>query len=503
MYMSERHQEGLAHLLYGMNTGGGFIALTGEVGTGKTTLCHCLLQQLPDNINLAYILNPKLNAVELLSTICDELAIECEPQQDSLKYWVDKINHYLLATNATGKRTVLLIDEAQNLSLEVLEQLRLLTNLETSYTKLLQIVLVGQPELKALLARQELRQLNQRITARYHLKPLSYQETSAYIQHRLTVCDGDPEIFKPAIIKKIYRYSLGIPRLINVLCDRALLGAYVINARTISHKILDQAAQETIGIPVGYRRSIAIKAVGVAGLIIMAISYYLANPALIDHAFDVNQPDIQATPLNPVNQWLQPAPTSFNASLTELLTVWKKTVPIDKEVNCNYAATIGFNCLLGKANWEELKKLNRPAVLELNSENGQRHYVILVGFDKDQVIVQVNNREQLFPLDTIQRLWDGYYLLLWHPSRVGIIEIHPNQRSNDIVWLRKQLSEISNIPIEPLSNPQFFDELLKQKIINYQSQHDLTPDGIVGAKTLIYMQNEKSSADSVYLKIIN
>ena len=176
MYMSARHQEGLAHLLYGIDFGGGFVALTGEVGTGKTTLCHCLLQQLPKNIEVALILNSRLNVIELVATICDELGISYDKEHVSLKSLIDLLNQYLLAAHANGKRTVLLIDEAQNLSLDVLEQVRLLTNLETSKTKLLRIILVGQPELKALLARQDLRQLNQRITARYHLLPLSMKK---------------------------------------------------------------------------------------------------------------------------------------------------------------------------------------------------------------------------------------------------------------------------------------------------------------------------------------
>ncbi len=195
IYMSPRHQEGLAHLLYGINFSGGFVALTGEVGTGKTTLCQCLLQQIPKNIDIALILNSKLTALELLATLCDELGIRYDKNLQSLKNLIDCLNRHLLTAHANGRRTVLLIDEAQNLSLEVLEQVRLLTNLETHKTKLLQIILVVQPELQSLLKRKDLRQLNQRITARYHLLPLSLNETRAYIRHRLKVCGGQPDIF--------------------------------------------------------------------------------------------------------------------------------------------------------------------------------------------------------------------------------------------------------------------------------------------------------------------
>ena len=237
MYMSARHQEGLAHLLYGIDFGGGFVALTGEVGTGKTTLCHCLLQQLPKNIEVALILNSRLNVIELVATICDELGISYDKEHYSLKSLIDLLNQYLLTAHANGKRTVLLIDEAQNLSLDVLEQVRLLTNLETSKTKLLRIILVGQPELKALLARQDLRQLNQRITARYHLLPLSLDETRSYIRHRLMVSNGQPDIIKDSAIRKIYKLTSGIPRLINILCDRSLLGAYSTNSPNVTAAI--------------------------------------------------------------------------------------------------------------------------------------------------------------------------------------------------------------------------------------------------------------------------
>ena len=246
LYMSPRHQEGLAHLLYGIKKGEGFVTLTGEVGTGKTTLCHCFLEQLPDDIEIALILNPKLNSIELLASICDELGIHYPPGNQSLKTFIDLLNKYLLSAHAKGRRTVLVIDEAQNLSFEVLEQIRLLTNLETSTTKLLQIILVGQPELKQLLNRQELRQLNQRITARYHLQPLSFAETRAYIHHRLSVSGGRQDIFTDRAIRKIFKLAKGIPRSINILCDRSLLGAYASGEHTIKSKIIKKAANEAL-----------------------------------------------------------------------------------------------------------------------------------------------------------------------------------------------------------------------------------------------------------------
>ena len=247
--MSPRHQEGLAHLLYGINMGGGFVVLTGEVGTGKTTICYSLLEQIPDDVDIAYILNPKLNTVELLASMCDELAIEYPKYTIRLKVLNDLLNQHLLEAHAKGRRTVLIIDEAQNLSLEVLEQIRLLTNLETSTTKLLQIILIGQPELRDLLNNKQLRQLNQRITARFHLTPLSFKETRTYIEHRLKVSGGRPDIFHPAAVKRIYKLAHGIPRLINILCDRSLLGAYSLETQAVNRDIVIKSAQEVMPTP--------------------------------------------------------------------------------------------------------------------------------------------------------------------------------------------------------------------------------------------------------------
>ncbi len=246
LYMSRQHREALAHLLYGIGEGGGFVQLTGEVGTGKTTICRCLLEQLPDHVDLALILNPRVNEQELLASLCDELHVPYPRDSDSLKVLTDALSAYLLDTHARGRRTVLMIDEAQNLSAEALEQVRLLTNLETTREKLLQIILVGQPELRQLLAREDLRQLSQRITARYHLEPISRDETAAYIRHRLQVCGADAAIFSDAAIDLVQALSGGVPRLINVLCDRAMLGAFVEGKRHVEVPIVRKAAAEVL-----------------------------------------------------------------------------------------------------------------------------------------------------------------------------------------------------------------------------------------------------------------
>ncbi|MCF8055891.1 MAG: AAA family ATPase [Desulfocapsa sp.] len=247
LYMSELHREALAHLLYGIAGDGCFILLTGDVGTGKTTVCRCLLAQLPSNTDVALILNPRLTVLELLETICDELGIPMEDETTSVKAYIDKLNSYLLDAYAQGRNIALLIDEAQNLSLDLLEQLRLLTNLETDQKKLLKIVLLGQSELRQILDQPGAAQISQRITSRYHLQPLNRENSFAYIHHRLAVAGVRRKIFSKTALVRVYELSHGIPRLINVLCDRSLLGAYVEEKYPVSRKIVDKAAREVLG----------------------------------------------------------------------------------------------------------------------------------------------------------------------------------------------------------------------------------------------------------------
>ena len=276
LYMSARHREALAHLLYGLGEGGGFVQLTGEVGTGKTTICRCLLDQVPESVDVALVLNPKVTATELIATVCDELGIEYPEGSTSIKSLTDVLNRYLLDAYARDRRTVLIIDEAQNLSADVLEQVRLLTNLETSTQKLLQIVLIGQPELRTLLTRDDMRQLSQRVTARYHLDPISREEAGAYIKHRLQICGTTQIVFNKRAVDKIQQLSGGIPRLINVLCDRSMLGAYVEGRTQVDPKVVKKAAREVLAAtekkPEEGRSGLPWLTAGLVVLVLMALA---------------------------------------------------------------------------------------------------------------------------------------------------------------------------------------------------------------------------------------
>ena len=245
LFMSDQHREALAHLLYGLRAGGGFVLLTGEIGAGKTTVFRCFLEQVPPECTVAYVFNPKLTVAELLQTVCTEFGLPPVADPNSVKAHVDALNAFLLAAHAEGRQAILVIDEAQSLSADVLEQLRLLTNLETSERKLLQIVLIGQPELRDMLARPELEQLAQRVIARYHLGPLSYQDTLQYIRHRLAVAGPTaPLPFEPAALARIHALSGGVPRRINLLADRAMLGAYSEGQQKIGRPTVNKAAIE-------------------------------------------------------------------------------------------------------------------------------------------------------------------------------------------------------------------------------------------------------------------
>lgn len=282
VYLSRHHQEALAHLLYGVGENGGFVQLTGEVGTGKTTLIRALLEQRLEHVDVALCLNPRLTVEELLATVCDELGVSYPRPVHTLKALLDALNAHLLQTHAAGRRTVLILDEAQNLSREVLEQIRLLTNLETAKHKLLRIILVGQPELRALLARPDLRQLAQRITARYHLPPLDRRETAAYINHRLRVAGGRDDLFTAGARRVAYHDSGGVPRLINIICDRALLGAYGRGMRRVTARLARAAAREALHGGAGgwnWRPWLAL-VTGLAGLAMIGAGLWLphANP---------------------------------------------------------------------------------------------------------------------------------------------------------------------------------------------------------------------------------
>jgi len=510
LFMSARHRDALAHLLYGVGSGGGFILLTGEVGTGKTTINRALLEQLPDNTDVAIILNPALNALELLASACDELGIEYDTHSHTLKTLTDKLHAFLLENHARGRNTVLMIDEAQHLDFDVLEQIRLLTNLETNNQKLLQIILIGQPELAQLLNRPELRQLSQRITARYNLEPLNIEETRAYIRHRLTVAGlaANREIFPDSVVRELFKVTRGIPRLINVVCDRVLLGAYGQNKQQADRQMLQVAAREVMGENPGSVQGnswskrgplvvLAVLVLGVAGGLGAALlSGVLAEPPpkgkIELPAVSVDQTStFEAGPeKSPVESIIPPtehlAPPSWllppSAAMAELWSL-VSPYPVPLEV-CSGEVTHQLACVLERAQtWDELALFDRPLVLDMVSPQRFSASVLLLGITGRAALVLSGSAVQEVQLSELSPLWSGGYRFLWQPPKDFSGPLSVGNSSATVSEVARLFARLDGQD-KALAGRQF-NVALQQRVVLFQRQYQLEDDGVVGLKTLL------------------
>jgi general secretion pathway protein A len=510
LYMSDQHREALAHLVYGLNSDGGFVLLTGEVGTGKTTVCRCLLEQIPENIDIAFVLNPKLTVEELLATICDELGIHYPEGNTSIKVFVDHINAYLLNAHAKGRKIVLILEESQNLSTDVLEQVRLLTNLETNQCKLLQIIMLGQPELKDMLSRPELRQLAQRITARYHLGSLSKKEVAAYVNHRLVVAGSRSRLFPPSTIGKLFQLSGGIPRLINLLCDRALLGAYVQGQARVDKPTLSKAAREIFGKTKaqGLQRKTfrwvlaSLVLIGcVATLVMIYYNHQTELLALITpkpvQQKSFSEPMIEQSRLSLLD-WPadKPIQRSKEMAYQSLLKQWDVIYNPDNGSACQQAQTQGLGCLETQGSLSSLLHLNRPAVLKLFDEQGQEFYALLAALRGQTAIFVVGTETWTADIKEIEKRWLGDYTMLWQIPTDYKGPIHPGQKGNVVQWLDRQLSLIQGRTTQPRKS-LIFDETLVRQVKKFQLAKGLVPDGIVGPHTIIHLNTEVGSREPV------
>lgn len=525
LFMSARHRDALAHLLYGVGAGGGFILLTGEVGTGKTTINRCLLEQLPQDTDIAIILNPALNAEQLLATVCDELGIDYDRQAPSLKGLTDALHRFLLDNHHRNRKTVLMIDEAQHLDFDVLEQIRLLTNLETNSEKLLQIILIGQPELAELLARPELRQLNQRITARYNLEPLNLAETGAYIQHRLQVAGmtADRVIFPQRVVRAIYRQTRGIPRLINLLCDRILLGAYGRNRSRADIPMLRLAAREVMGedlhapavrgwLP--WAALLLLLALG-AGAFLLWQQGVERSPEPLATAVPTPQPEpSQVMPPSEPSQVMQPPESSqvdpqaadtvsavssdvavaapppgvpgLLSPAEAMATLWSvhSSEPFTSDP-CGDGPVAGLACVSDRAlTWDQLAVLERPILLQMVTEDrfaaaavmlaieGRRAWLL----DRQGTAVSVN-------LASLAPGWSGDYRYLWRPP-VGFDKpLSRGDRSEVVAEVARLFARLDD-QAQPLAR-NLFNESLEQRVKLFQRASGLEDDGVVGMQTLL------------------
>ena len=488
LFMSERHREALAHLLYGVGSGGGFVLLTGEIGAGKTTVCRCFIEQIPADCRLAYIFNPKLTVEELLLSVCDEYRIDLPPMGAgpvSVKAYVDAINGYLLASHAQGNNNVLVIDEAQNLSADVLEQLRLLTNLETNERKLLQIILIGQPELRDMLARPELEQLAQRVIARYHLGSLSESETGSYVAHRLTVAGATAASpFPRSLMGLVHKLTHGVPRRINLLCDRALLGAYVENSREVTRTILRKAAAEVFAGssagPAAPRRW-AYAAGGVlAGAVISAAAAWQAMPP----KRAAPAPAAVARPVQPAANVLRPlaalppAHAGSDEALRELAQLWSVALPEGEP--CEAALKVNLRCHQGKGGLYELRLLDRPAILALH-DGARASHAVLVALDDEAATLLARGVRHKLPVAQLAAHFDGAFTTFWSMPRAFREHVQSGERGADVDWIAARLAQLNGIAAPQANAP--LDTPMQELLRKFQAAQQLKADGVAGPRT--------------------
>jgi len=498
LFLSERHAEALAHLAYGISEAGGFIQLTGEVGTGKTTVLRSLLQQLPPHCDVALILNPRVTDAEFLLCICDELHVQVPPKSaDSVKDLVDLLTHFLLDAHGRGRRIVLMVDEAQNLSPDVLEQVRLLTNLETATQKLLQIILIGQPELRAVLARPELRQLAQRVTGRYHLEALRRPETVSYLRHRLRVAGATRELLTPGAIRELHRLSDGVPRIINVIADRALLGAYTREEHRVTGALVRRAASEVYGRPVlaPWVRWAAI-AGAVAGVALLGTALWRSIPAEDQALAQVDAPAkiaetaavVTATPPPPLGGQLtaDPARTTMDTAFDSLFSLWGAQYRPGTGRACEQAVEHGLSCVWQRGSLAQLKLINRPAILSLIDATGAPHQVVLTGLDGAGARLLIGSQPARVPVAELADYWFGEFLVLWRPQTNGLRPLRAGMRGEDVRRLRQGLELIHGLPATAETG-DVFDADLERLVEDFQRSRRLAVDGIAGLQTLLVL----------------
>ena len=553
LYPSIYHRQAVAHLKYGLDREGGFILLTGEVGTGKTTLTRTMIKRIPPHVRVAYILNSKLNVADVLASICDELDIDLPnaselslTKQSFTKQCIDALNRNLLAAHADGKKTLIVLEEAQNLTADVLEALRLLSNLETSTDKLLHILLVGQPELLDILAQQELRQLNQRVVSRFHLSPLDKDDLSNYINHRLHRAGAKRAIFYSGCAAVLFRLTGGVPRLINLVCHQSLVAAYSTGAQTVSAKLVKQAASEILSEDKKSPRKIVwllgiVVALGLSGgLILMLSPAKLLNQfspvmAQLDAPEEISvvandQPlglvgempseelDGVIEPLLPepivelpVTQEvsLQPeqlAPQTNANPFVGLLALWgTEAADVYSEEELTAVASLAMlrSEKVTTADMDTLEQINRPGIIWLLEETGYLKSYVLERLDLSMVRLQDRQGTVDISVEDFQQRWNGSYLYLWRPPQSYVSPLSAtsyaieNISNPELVdWLQAQLAALDNSRDIIISGGRY-TAAIAQQVLGFQKQQGLAADGILGRETL--MRLAQLSGDNIPL----
>ncbi|NOH81766.1 AAA family ATPase [Vibrio sp. RE86] len=513
LYQSRRHKEAIFQLQAGLGEGGGFAMLTGEVGTGKTTIAKSILKTLSENVRAGLILNPTFSNTELLEAICDEFDLTYEPRS-SLKQLNQTIYQFLLSNHANRIQTLLVIDEAQHLSAEVLEQLRLLTNLETESQKLLKVLLIGQPELQQKLQMPQLRQLAQRMTGRYHLLPLNQDETRDYIKFRLSLAGGSPELFPSQSIKYIAQQAHGIPRLINLVCDASLKRAYSLGEKVLSASTVEAACNEVMSFQTSAILSSAplssvstqpkesavrfvSKFVSVAFAAALSVGAYVYTPQFVKPFFvgylkgeypKVEQENIQKLVFPSELTKILERVDDRKVAIADLYKVWGyRATILDKQ--CLSDVSSLFHCEQSQATLEQLMEQDVPSVLLLNVD-GQERYAVLSGVSDSRVQLLAENKLIEFDKQWLNTVWEGQYISIWKTYWNDTLQ--SGMQGEPVRLLDKHLSFALG---KPESDTSTYDAALKHKVELFQRWQGLTADGIAGEQTLRLLE-KMSQMDS-------
>ncbi len=526
LFMSERHREALAHLLYGVGgardaasgAGGGFVLLTGEIGTGKTTICQLFLEQVPAHCNVAYIFNPKLTVTELLQSICEEFHIPL-PQVEravTVKDYLLPLNAFLLREHAAGRNNVLVIDEAQNLSADVLEQLRLLTNLETRERKLLQIVLIGQPELRAMLARPELEQLAQRVIARYHLDALARGETALYVQHRLEAAGlTRPLPFDRRALQRIHQLTHGVPRRINLLCDRALLGAFAGGRTDVDREIVDRAASEVFDRPMPLSRrwprvAAVLALAAAAGTGFWALSSQqsgagkpataVANIPAPVAPHPARPPSAPSAALVPTVAAASAAPSLLSnedEAWRQLAKAWQQSPGAGDP--CRALQREQVQCFRREMSLPLIRQLGRPGIVTLDAQSGRASYALLTALTADSATLRAGDSEQTVTLPALAARWRGQFATLWRAPSGYNGYVGDGESGAALVWLAARLAALDGAGPSAGSSPPRFDAAMKARVFAFQLAQGLPADGRAGPMTFMQL-NRAAGIDEPRLR---
>ncbi len=510
LYPSSRHRQAVAHLKYGLDREGGFILLTGEVGTGKTTLTRTMLKRLPAHVRVAYVLNSKLVVTDVLASICDELSIKITKKKDLSfsKTCIDALNQDLIRAHADGKKTLVVIEEAQNLSTEVLETLRLLSNLETTTQKLLHILLVGQPEFLQILAQKDQRQLNQRVVSRFHLLPLAKSEVANYVNHRLHRAGANRSLFDNAALGTLFRLTKGVPRLINLICHHSLLAAYATGAKTVSADLVKKASVEILGDQPATGKMTSrwlwagiLSLALVLGVVLLNTEKFSNGQLATSDAVSLSQ-SIENTieKLNKANPSSGVADQSL--SLVELpvanpfvalFAVWSiETGALFSEEEVAAMATYhGLRVeKLVAADWDSVKIIDRPGVVWLKDSKGIITSHVLVSIAGENLNLVATSGPQTMSIDAFLQRWSGVFMYLWRsPNELNRLRLG-DTNSTALTWLQESLRKADSSYQQIITGGRY-NEAIQKQVLLFQQQQGINADGVVGRQTIMKLNQLK------------